>query len=734
MTRPHPICAVMALLLLPAWSWGADGQGPPPAGQAPADQVFGDIQARTNGDPVLLCQPERDSQWDARFGWWAMSHSGSPAKVGEYQDLNSSPFWDVDGFSSDGTKTLGVTATGTDQETTVGKLYYYQPGLSAKVDYDRFPHQLDHDPLSNIAPTSDSQASPSTTNPKFIEQDLGAGQDYAVRVQEVKASFKGVISDNLKVRLDVWGMEKDGIRQVNGVGMCYSQTATLPPDHPPINTFTGSRCHVLSQPQQIDWTTSEVKPVIEARLTDSITLEYSRPMRTFTSADSTTTRFYNGVGKLNYNASTNPDPYAYAVVPDSYTQMDQLKLSGLISEENKVYAYLMVGSTVNEEIGMNRWFNDMDMRWTNTSLENVSLTTYGTIYNEDEQNPNINALEELNPETPPSTLSQAIREPIDYHKSTVGMRGTWRPWGGGYAQGGLAIVGGYEYCDLDRLDAIYNLATSTQPNVPAGSVLDQSHTITNSFQIGPTYRWSAKFDTYLNYKFQDAQQPLVGLNGSNTLGVASGVFDTLLPVYDHVVEVGFNWFPCDCFMCNACIGFERGDNHTQYANFDEENYPMSFNTWYAVSNRWSLSVGYAVYSNFIGQDITVADQLSYTGPGTAAPPITSRWNYGGQAHVVTFGSRYALTERVTLTGDVEWTRGHDLVYNSAISGVPLTPALGSYSEVLNETTRIRVGADWKVRPRMVVYGRYELYNFDNVAPGYQSGLAQGILGGFSALF
>ena len=101
---------------------------------------------------------------------------------------------------------------------------------------------------------------------------------------------------------------------------------------------------------------------------------------------------------------------------------------------------------------------------------------------------------------------------------------------------------------------------------------------------------------------------------------------------------------------------------------------------------------------------------------------------------MTFGSRYALTERVTLTGDVEWVRGHDLVYNSAISGVPLTPALGSYSEVLNETTRIRVGADWKVRPRMVVYGRYELYNFDDVVPGYQSGLAQGILGGFSALF
>ena len=54
--------------------------------------------------------------------------------------------------------------------------------------------------------------------------------------------------------------------------------------------------------------------------------------------------------------------------------------------------------------------------------------------------------------------------------------------------------------------------------------------------------------------------------------------------------------------------------------------------------------------------------------------------------------------------------------------------------MLNETTRVRVGADWKIRPRVVVYGRYELYNFNDVAPGYQTGLAQGILGGFSAMF
>ena len=305
MTRRQPICAVIALLLLPSWGWADDGQHSQAGSPASDGQASGSAQANADGEPIFPLHTERYQQDDVRFGWWMMSHSGSPAKVGEYQSLAPSPFWDADAISSDGTKTLDFTATGDDQDTTTGKLYYYQPGVSAKVDYERFLHQLDHDPLSNMAPTSASQATPPTTNPKIIQQDLGTGQDYAVRVQELKASFKADLSHNVKARLDIWGMEKDGTRQVNAVGMCYSQTATnppIPPGHPPVNTFTGSRCHLLSQPQQIDWVTTEVKPVIEARLTDSIMLEYSRPMRGFTADDSTTTRFYNGVGKLSYPA------------------------------------------------------------------------------------------------------------------------------------------------------------------------------------------------------------------------------------------------------------------------------------------------------------------------------------------------------------------------------------------------------------------------------------------------
>ena len=47
----------------------------------------------------------------------------------------------------------------------------------------------------------------------------------------------------------------------------------------------------------------------------------------------------------------------------------------------------MAGSTLDEEIDMRRYFNDMDFRLTNTSIENVSLTGFGTVYNEDEKHP-----------------------------------------------------------------------------------------------------------------------------------------------------------------------------------------------------------------------------------------------------------------------------------------------------------------------------------------------------------
>ena len=276
-------------------------------------------------------------------------------------------------------------------------------------------------------------------------------------------------------------------------------------------------------------------------------------------------------------------------------------------------------------------------------------------------------------------------------------------------------------------------------------IIDQSRTITHGFQVGPDYRWSPSFDTFLRYKFQNADQPLIGFKQDN------GVINTLLPQHDHIVEIGFNWVPADWFILNACVGIETGDNHSRPTcradptiphtiNFDEQNYPMSFNAWYAASQtvvvlgglRRLLQLRGAGHHHrrrpvpLLGSSSIAAGyralELRRASP-RRNPRLPLRGHRAADAHRtggMGAGPRPDHQLGDALPGDRRQRHDH---------------RPGQLSrEVLNETTRLSLGADWMLRPRVVTYVRYELYNFRDIAPGYQTGLAQGILGGFSAMF
>ncbi len=212
-----------------------------------------------------------------RFGYWGTQTSGSPVKVGEYQDLGASPFYDFDGLHSDGQRTLNYTITGTDAETNAANLNFYRPGVEVNANYIRFPHQLGHENLGEFP----DYTSPSSTE-QFRRQDVNAGDDYAIRVQELKANVKWKVNDVLKVRVDVWGLYKEGERKSPPCRSATpTQTASCRTRSPERRTAT-----ILSQMQHIDWQTTEVKPVIELNL-GRVVLEYSRPMRTFSQNDQT---------------------------------------------------------------------------------------------------------------------------------------------------------------------------------------------------------------------------------------------------------------------------------------------------------------------------------------------------------------------------------------------------------------------------------------------------------------
>ena len=213
-----------------------------------------------------------------RGGWWAVARQGSVTKVGEYQDLQSSPFWDIDLLKSDGDYTLDLFGTGLDNESTQAGLYYFTPAYTANLRYERFLHRLDHDPLTNLPPPG--------SGAEIIAEDLNVGEDYAVRMQDIRTDFSGKLTENVKYHLDVWFRRKKGERQALGThhGM-------------PADRIFCRNCHVLSQRQEIDWTSTRVEPAIEARI-GSITAEYSRPMRFFGQNDAVVTRSYGSCAPL----------------------------------------------------------------------------------------------------------------------------------------------------------------------------------------------------------------------------------------------------------------------------------------------------------------------------------------------------------------------------------------------------------------------------------------------------
>jgi hypothetical protein len=721
---------------------------------------------------------------NGRFGWWGMTSSGSPTKVGEFQSLDSSPFWDIDGLLSNGDRTVDFTATGTDNEGTQGRLYYFSPKLTVKTDYERFFRRLDRrgvevpGPLpfdgtifENFNPTSGSSASQRVLNSDV----LNPGQDYAIRVQEFKTSFKGTITENLKWRLNVWGMDKEGFRQASKLGHCFDEsliTAGQP---------SGNRCHLLAQPQHIDWRTTEVEPVIEAKL-GPITAEYSRTMRAFDQNDQVVTRRYSNASHDGWPITGADIPYD--VLVDNFTQIDRLKLSCDVTDYDHFYTYMYVGDTENKYRDTHRFFNGFDLRWTNDRAENLKWTAYAKKSREDNQLPS------TFPEAPLVQGGDTIADyhhPINYDRTAAGLKSQWKPFASGWpAARGFAITAGYEWARLNRNFADYEaedarwVSAVGPPQVFDTWEFEQPDTVTNAVNVTASMRWSSRFDSFLRYKYTNVHNPLFGFRATN------GEENTNQPDQINVVEIGGTWMPAGNFLVTATVGVEARNNRTEFDNlgqafavfhtnprefgFDELNYPIVVSAWYAPSSKWSLTGGYASFTNWIDQTITLGDLfgdnlLNTTGSAVAngSPPpnfigardyfepdaFQSRWRYGGQAQVINLGANYACTERVRLTGGYEYTWGHDRILAAPSPATALDPSdtvappttivpdwtlIPSLSQVVVQTNRITAGVDYLARERITVFFRYNFFDYRDLGGTGDSGQVHGFLGGMSAVF
>jgi hypothetical protein len=676
----------------------------------------------------------------ARFGYWGSISSGSPAPVGLYENLSPSPFWDVDGLLTNGIRTLDFGLNQLDQDAFNARGYFYGPsGLEIRVGYDHFLSQFPHDRFPNMVDAFSPTLVPSvppgdnSTDPQnVVKQDLSVGQDYAIRVSEFRNTIKYNVTENLRVRLDLWGMQKEGFRQANAMSQCFSSTQDpLPPGHDSFVWGNSPKCHVLSQPQHIDWSTFEVKPVVEYKF-GNVTVEYSRPMRWFTQNDQAVFRTYGGDMGMSTVLDTVGGPVPYGVVPNSTNMFDQLKIAWKVNDTNRFYAYLFDGTMKDEEIDLSRFNAGADLRWTNTSIKNLSITPYARFVKDWTQAPNIDKILAAVPENSlfPGPGGAAnfpngfgSLQNIDRDDFSTGVRGAWQPFGPGFGLSHLRITGGYQYEDLHR--------TGTFDDGLGAPPFVEPYTISNQVWLRPAVSWSTTFDTFLQYKQRWVQTPLYASRANLESG--GNLTNSSLPTDEEVAEVGVNWYPTRNFYLSATFGYDNRDHNDSVTVFHEQSYPYSVNAWYRVTPKWSLTAGYADFTDFIAQDINNGDVI-----GNGISQFTGLWRYAGREHVFHAGTTYAWTARVLLTARVEWVDGIDRITQaqgtSADLGFQTFDFIPQAALQSVQTVRVITGVDWHIRERVAAYFRYIFDDYEDRAQPTNSGQVHFFLGGFSAFF
>jgi hypothetical protein len=648
-----------------------------------------------------------------RFGWWGVSSDGSQVKTGEFQDLSPSPFWDVDAISSDGVRTWDFALSGLDQEANDANILYFGPNLSAELDFERYIRRLEHEPLAglDLAP---GQVPPPGPEGDVIVDDLDIGEDYAIRVEELKAKAQGKLMDHVTWRVNVWGQRKFGERQSNATAHCFNVLA------PAAAGATGNTCHVLSQRQEIDWTTVEFQPVLEAKF-ENFTVEYSRTMRSFGQDDELITRQYTRFGFSPASGALGPD-FAYALVPDNMTEIDRLKMSTYLNEKNKLYANLYHGDTNNEFRDMTREFSGYDLRLINDALDDMTLTAYASRYDEETGLPAVILdTPPFGPTPVPPAVAYdraSLRHPVDYNRTRVGLKSSWQPFGdrgprrSNYGMwDGTSLASGYEYYLLERDFVTWNVSPVpfTQPN-----------TKRHQIEFGPATRWSRTFDTFTRYKVRFTDDPLIGVSerAEDEPG-AQGTFNTNQPEQEHIVEIGGTWSAAANLVTTAQVEFFNSWHDSQFANFSEDDTPMMVTVWYAPTHKLSLTAGYAFFSNWIDQDITLGANR-----GDPTEIETTRWDYNGENHLVSLSTTYLLTPRVQLVSAYEFNRGSNTfdIPPSPNPGVDWT-TVEQVADVIVETHRVSTGFDWQPYRDMNVYARYILFDYNDISANLYTGTA-----------
>jgi hypothetical protein len=328
----------------------------------------------------------------------------------------------------------------------------------------------------------------------------------------------------------------------------------------------------------------------------------------------------------------------------------------------------------------------------------------------------------VEPVAPQTNLSAASPPAllVDRYIAAAGVKGRWRPF---YNNCGwtsrLAVVGGYEYRELERHNVTYVIPE------PAGT-FTQPDTATNMLFVGVQQDLTCSLSSYVRYRMIANDYPLVGVTpgAEDPTAVKAANFNSMLPEHEDRIEIGGNWNPTESFLLNASFWIQNSYNHSALVNFDEDSYPIVISACYTPDERWAWTGGYATFSNWIDQDITLSNDN----------PFTNEWDYTGRADVFNLGASYAWTCQLTLIGGLEYVRSRNVFADPPDRNGVVYDPLAVYSAVQVNTWRVTGGVDYRVTDAINTFFRYNYFDYDDAATGWNSGTAHMVLAGLSGVF
>jgi hypothetical protein len=523
-----------------------------------------------------------------RLGGVGSSTDGNLNRVGEYNLLESTAnlateFWgnrggtyyDVDAFFGGDARSQRYVA-----DLDVNRF------VKVHASYIRYPHRLDHDPLTYMD-------SVSTIGGTFAvkSDDTDPGGNYAITQGEWNGNVEVRLPAGVNFFLGHRMQTRDGTHQVMTIAHC-------------------STCHTTAYFQRMDEVTRDI--VAGAKYaTGPLAIEYRFVDRNFKDDAATLTHLYDKaqhpaqltdvfLGRVQYDIRDGALPFA--VVPEVEKSTHHLRAGWTLPNQTSVQGTFTRSESRNKDVDLSSEYTGVTGRVVVPFGSRLTFRADLRRYEINADSIFIDVVEPVTPAGPNAGLTYVqaypIMAPIDFVRESalsrspteLGAELLFRPLKRTY------LRFGYEWEQVERETFDVEKTTTSTLTFLARSQVGKDGNLRFRFQYQDTqdpfvYEHSAVPQVLQPFP-SPGNVPFTGLQYDTMYDSRQGNL-TAFPTKALRIEPTFTWSPGERSALTAHYRFYKGENDDlNFSTWERQTDNIGFDAWVAPGERWTLSAGY----------------------------------------------------------------------------------------------------------------------------------------------